>query len=99
MKRLTGHALKRLKNRAGLPKHKLEALVEQAWNRGLQPHECPARIRDYIATIDDGAEYRVWHGLVFIFNPGGACLTAYALPGHRSDRPGDRRLDSRDRPS
>ncbi len=77
------HAVKRIRQRLGLPKKAAQADVERALERGLKIEDCVGRLRRYLDymrhTHGDTCEFRVTPSAVYVV-AGDVLVTVFPLP-------------------
>ena len=84
MTAVTRHGERRVRGRLGLPKRAVEAAAERAWTDGYPRRRFTGSIRRYLDKVaareaTDRA-LRVHGGALYVFDPAGNLVTAWALP-------------------
>lgn len=88
---ITRHAVKRVRQRLGVPKKTAEKLAEQAWEDGKRVGEFSGRMRRYLDWVvlhreeARKATLRVHNKYLFVFRDG-CLITAWLLPAYLRNR-------------
>lgn len=74
---ISRHAIKRVRQRLGVPAKAVRKIVEQAWEHGVDPRRIKTVRGHFIACQEaGGTEARVHNGMVFVFGTG-RCVTVF----------------------
>lgn len=80
--RLTRHATRRLRQRAGLNKKSLDYMTQRAYDLGLRRRETTGRLRRYMDALKYGrgnTTIRLYANFVWVFGDE-ALITVYPIP-------------------